>query len=400
MKVAIERIKVNEGRRALRDCTDLANSIRELGLLTPIAVREDYTLIAGYHRLTACKQLGWSDIEAIVLPLDHLRTQLAEIDENLIRNELTVLERSVELGRRKEIYEAIYPLSKAKVAGAIASNKAQGKALDASEIISFASDTADKVGKSKRTVEQEVQIGASIADDVRDLIASTPIADNKTELIALARLPQNRQREIARKIVAVPTTSVKKEVQADKRKHDVKEAVDLAVVKQKFNVIYADPPWRYEFVPADNRAIENHYPTMELDDICKLPVHEIAADDCMLFLWATSPKLAEAMQVIEAWGFTYRTCAVWVKNQIGNGHYFRQRHELLLLAKRGELRSPEPANRPDSVIEAPRADHSAKPHEVYALIERMYPEYPKVELFSRNLRAGWKGWGNQHVNAA
>ena len=82
-------------------------------------------------------------------------------------------------------------------------------------------------------------------------------------------------------------------------------------------MIYADPPWRYEHVKTESRAIENQYPTMDLDAICALPVRDIATDDSVLFLWATSPKLAEAMRVIDAWGFTYRTCMAWVKEKIG-----------------------------------------------------------------------------------
>ena len=93
---------------------------------------------------------------------------------------------------------------------------------------------------------------------------------------------------------------------------------------------------------------------METQAICDLPVADIAADESVLFLWATSPGLADAVAVVEAWGFRYRTCAIWVKDKIGTGYYFRQRHELLLVSVRGKPRTPLPPNRPDSVIEAPR----------------------------------------------
>lgn len=162
---------------------------------------------------------------------------------------------------------------------------------------------------------------------------------------------------------------------------------------QRFNVLLADPPWRYEHVKTESRAIENHYPTMALDEIAALDVP--AADDAVLFCWATSPKLAEAFEVLTGWGFTYRTCLVWVKDQIGMGYYVRQQHELLLIATRGELPTPAPANRPSSVITAPRGIHSAKPAIVHELVERMYPEYPRVELFARTTRDGWAAWGNE-----
>jgi N6-adenosine-specific RNA methylase IME4 len=163
-----------------------------------------------------------------------------------------------------------------------------------------------------------------------------------------------------------------------------------------FDVLYVDPPWRYEHSQTDSRRIENHYPTMELTEICDLDIPAIAAPDCVLFCWATSPKLAEALQVLTAWGFNYRTCAVWVKDQIGMGYYWRQRHELLLLATRGTPASPDPSDRPDSVIQAPRQEHSAKPEQVYAMIEAMFPRARRAELFARESgRKGWSSWGNE-----
>lgn len=164
-----------------------------------------------------------------------------------------------------------------------------------------------------------------------------------------------------------------------------------------YPVIYADPPWRYEHPPMGdgNRSIENQYPTMLLEEICALPVLDIAAENAVLFLWATTPKLAECMDVIAAWGFEYRTCMAWVKDKIGMGYYVRNKHELLLIARRGALPVPEPSNRPSSVVVAPRLEHSAKPPEFYDLIEQMYPGFPMVELFCRTPREGWAAWGNQ-----
>lgn len=165
----------------------------------------------------------------------------------------------------------------------------------------------------------------------------------------------------------------------------------------QYPIIYADPPWRYEHPPigASNRSIENHYPTMTIEEICALPVQEIAAENAVLFLWATAPKLAECFYVIDEWGFKYRTCMVWVKDKIGMGYHARNQHEILLIAKRGQLAPPEPSDRPSSVVHAPRNEHSAKPEQFYRLIEQMYPGLPKVELFCRTPQPGWAAWGNQ-----
>lgn len=177
------------------------------------------------------------------------------------------------------------------------------------------------------------------------------------------------------------------------------QAASLESHERRYPLIYADPPWQYDFAPTDSRAIENHYPTMPVDDICALPIEQIAMDDCLLLMWGTNPKLREALKVIEAWGFEYKTNAVWVKHAIGMGYYFRQRHELLMVATRGSIPTPEPDARPDSVIEADRERHSAKPLSVYELIDRMYPEFAapeyRIELFQRKPRDGWSAWGNE-----
>lgn len=134
---------------------------------------------------------------------------------------------------------------------------------------------------------------------------------------------------------------------------------------------------------------------MQLADICAMPVSEIAAPDSVLFLWATSPKLAEAMQVVSSWGFDYRTSMVWTKPQLGLGYYARIQHELLLIATRGNPGTPTPPNRPRSVQHFPRGKHSQKPDLFYDLIERMYPAPTKLELFARRARPGWMAWGNE-----
>lgn len=189
---------------------------------------------------------------------------------------------------------------------------------------------------------------------------------------------------------------------AEINRHARTEKLDLIArggqplaLPQRYPVLYVDPPWRYEHVKTESRAIENQYPTMDLEEICALPVAANATDDAILFLWATSPKLAEAFDVLAAWDFTYRTSMIWVKPQIGMGYWARQQHELLLIATKGEPPTPAPADRPGSVITAKRGAHSDKPGEFYEVIERMFPTLPKVELFARRPRAGWERWGNQ-----
>jgi N6-adenosine-specific RNA methylase IME4 len=132
---------------------------------------------------------------------------------------------------------------------------------------------------------------------------------------------------------------------------------------------------------------------MPTEKICKLRIP--SADDAVLFLWATNPTLPDALKVMGCWGFTYRTNLAWVKDKIGTGFYFRAQHELLLLGIKGKMPAPLEENRPPSVLFSPVREHSRKPDEVYALIEKMYPNRKYLELFARSeeKRKDWTYWG-------
>ncbi len=162
-------------------------------------------------------------------------------------------------------------------------------------------------------------------------------------------------------------------------------------------MIYADPPWSFEVYNADtgsDRAAENHYPTMDLDAIKALAMP--AADDAVLFLWAAVPMPPQALEVMAAWGFTYKSHVVWLKDRIGTGFWFRNQHEVLLVGTRGDVPAPAMGDQSYSVIKAGVGRHSSKPEIFYKLIETMFPSLPKIELFARGKpRAGWENWGNE-----
>lgn len=167
-----------------------------------------------------------------------------------------------------------------------------------------------------------------------------------------------------------------------------------AVIKTdlRFGVIYADPPWNYANSP-DRGNPENHYPVMDLSDICSIDVP--ADDNCVLYLWATAPLLVEALQVVGAWGFTYKTCAVWDKEKIGVGYWFRGQHELLLVGVRGKVSPPPQPLRVSSVYREARTAHSRKPDIVRTHIGSWFPDVPKLEMFCRYPAPGWHVLGNQ-----
>jgi len=176
-----------------------------------------------------------------------------------------------------------------------------------------------------------------------------------------------------------------------KRRQD--EEIRLYNEPEKYDLILADPAWEYDFSRSNSRRIDNQYLPSTLADMKRLKVP--AADNAVLFMWATSPKIREALELIRAWGFEYKTCMVWVKDKIGMGYYARQKHELLFIAGKGSLQLPDEDKRPESVFFADRRNHSEKPELAYEIIERMFPTYKKLEMFARNERLGWDSWGDE-----
>jgi N6-adenosine-specific RNA methylase IME4 len=165
-----------------------------------------------------------------------------------------------------------------------------------------------------------------------------------------------------------------------------------------YNVIYADPPWSftpYSEETGMDRAADNHYPTMTTAELCALEIP--AADDAALFLWATAPMLPEALAVLAAWGFAYKSHCVWAKDRLGTGYWFRNRHEILLVGTRGNIPAPAPGTQFPSVIEAAVGAHSAKPIAFAEMIEQMFPNLPALEMFARSPRRGFDVWGNEAV---
>lgn len=265
-------------------------------------------------------------------------------------------------------------------------------------------EAADMLNVSRRTVQT-----AKVVQDegAPELIAAVESGTVSVSAAAdIATLPKTEQAEVVArgekeilakaKEIRAEKAVVRREERLDKIAEISKGNVDLAT-DVRYPIIYADPPWRYENPPmgGTNRSIENHYPTMTIEEICAMPVADLATDDAMLYLWATAPKLAECMQVIQAWGFEYRTNIVWDKEVIGMGYHARNQHEILLIAKRGSIPPPEAGKQPSSVHRERRAEHSSKPEFYYEMIEGAYPQLPKIELFCRSPREGWAVWGNQ-----
>jgi N6-adenosine-specific RNA methylase IME4 len=172
---------------------------------------------------------------------------------------------------------------------------------------------------------------------------------------------------------------------------------------KKYKIIYADPPWKYAN-ERDNDPAQGGmtYPTMTVAELSALKINDISDKDSTLFMWVTMPKLKEGLEVMEAWGFRYITCAfTWVKLNpksggiySGMGHWTNGNAEICLLGKKGKG-TPRVEKNVKQIVLAPRGKHSAKPPEVRDRIVRLVGDLPRVELFAREVASGWSNWGNE-----
>ena len=173
---------------------------------------------------------------------------------------------------------------------------------------------------------------------------------------------------------------------------------------QKYQAIYADPPWDYQQCRLSGSA-KKHYPTMRIEELCALPVAEIADRDCALFLWATFPQLPEALRLIQAWGFVYKTVAfVWLKQNrkaltwfYGLGFWTRSNAEICLLATKGHPKRQSAGIH--QLVISPVERHIKKPDEVREKIVALMGDVPRIELFARQQTPGWDVWGNEVENS-
>lgn len=394
-EIPIQGIKIGSRfRQEMGDLQSLADSIAAEGLLQPIGITEEDELVFGERRIQAAQLLGWQTITARIVQVSSIVA--GEYHENEIRKNFTISERvAIGLEIEKRLGNRQGQRTDLELRQNFAEVPKGQRGLDvAAKKAGF--HNPETYRQTKKVTEQGVP---DLINKMDDGTVSISVA------ATVAEQPPEKQKEIAaqgKKEILEAAKKIRSQKAEQRRRERMDKLVETSSGNTpldegigRFPVLYADPPWRYDHSSTVSRDIENQYPTMTIEEICALSVADITTDDCILFLWATSPKLEDAFRVLNAWGFTYRTCAIWDKRKIGMGYYFRQQHELLLVATRGKIPTPLPANRPSSVVSATRAEHSKKPEEFYTIIEQMYPELPKLELFARQTRKGWSAWGNQ-----
>lgn len=341
-------------RQDLGDLRSLAQSIGEVGLLHPIVITPEGRLIAGQRRLEACRQLGWTEVPVTVVDL--LQAVRGEAHENFVRkdllpSEIVALKRAIEPLERREARQR--QGSRVDLRSPIAVTESQGESRD---------KIARYLGVGRTTIDRAEAVLEAAEEDPEEYGHLVEQMDRSGKVASAYRrltvLKQARKLEVARP----------------------------ELPSGPFQVVVADPPWRYE------SGNDLPYPTLSIEEIKGLPVRNLADENAILWLWTTNAHLRVAFEVVESWGFGYKTLLTWVKDRMGTGEWLRGKTEHCLLGARG---NPVFLHGSDTTaLEAARRQHSRKPEEFYELVERVCPG-SRVDLFSRQQREGWCVYGDQ-----
>lgn len=328
----------------------LKDDIENNGLHEPIWLYEN-KIIDGRHRYRACTELGrktdcrnWNGKGSAV---DFV------ISMNLKRRHLTASQRAMAAADSLPFYE-----KEAK------ERERMGRAK---------LPDPNKAGRARDHAGKAFSVASRYVSDAKTLTLQYPKLATKIRSKELTLVEANRQ---------------------VRRQSSLRDAGNLPA--GKYRIIYADPPWDYgnAGLPEYGHA-KTHYPSMTTTALCELPIEDMAGDNAVLFLWATSPLLEDAFRVIRAWGFKYKTSFVWDKVKHNFGYYNSVRHEFLLVCTRGSC-TPDASRLFDSVQTIERTPkHSEKPERFRDIIETLYTKGRKIELFARGERHGWKSWGNE-----
>jgi N6-adenosine-specific RNA methylase IME4/ParB-like chromosome segregation protein Spo0J len=343
----------------------LVESIKSQGLRESVWLTKDKQLLDGRNRVRACHTAGveptfreysGNDPVAFVMAL------------NMERRHLTV-------GQRALVALRLVPMYEAEAA------KRQGVRSDL-----MPGDFCADLHKSSEERRSTQRAGTAAKVSGRAVAQAKRVAENAPDLI-----PKIESGELA---LDKAEREVRRRVNAEEAQRLKQEPMPLPT--GQYAVIELDPPWSYEeqnLGAPGNRNAEDKYATMTLQEIADLPIADLAAENCHLYLWTTANHLRHSWELLEGWGFQYRSILVWHKSRIGMGHYYRNQAEFVLFGVKGRL--PLLAHDKPNVFawEAPRV-HSIKPDGFYELVEECSPS-PRIRLFARAQREGWESWGNQ-----
>jgi N6-adenosine-specific RNA methylase IME4 len=365
------------------------------GLKEPIWVLNGQ-VVDGRHRWRACRELGIHPTTR-ELPADTDEPEVLRyiLSENLFRRHLTESQRAT-IAARLETYR-----------------HGDNQHTEHLQLCITRSEAANKLNVSERSVASARVVLEHGATELVKAVEAGTIPVSTASVIT--ELPPEEQAAVVAECrergSSRPARYAAFNVRRREKYGHLADALDMDGLPL-FSVVLADPPWQYQLGGMElEKEVENHYPCMPLEKIKDLgaELEKHLTKDALLFLWATVPLISEALEVMKAWGFEYRTAFAWVKARVADGEtagtfvldgpglglWLRGGHEHLLIGVRGNFPTPSPDARVSSVILAPRHQHSRKPEEVYDIIEKMAPEVQKLEMFARNERPGWTSWGNQ-----
>jgi N6-adenosine-specific RNA methylase IME4 len=336
-------------RRKIGDLRALAASMEEIGLLQPVVVRPDGTLIAGERRLRAAELLGWADIPVHAVDLDAVVR--GEFAENTCRKDFTPSE-LVAIGREVERIER----DRAKTR-MIAAHASSGKLPELEK-----GDTRDKVaarlGISGRTYEKARTVFEAAAADPERFETLVEEMDRTGKV----------------------TGAYRKLLKA----RDEERILKLTPISGKFSTLVVDAPLDYQWLSPTGRAMPG-YATMTHEELLALDVGQWADDNCHLYLWITNNFITRGVELMRAWGFAHKTMLTWNKPRWGLGSYFRNQSEHVLFGIRGERGTRPAAQSISTVFEGPIGEHSEKPEQLYDIVRAAsYPPY--AEAFQRKVR--------------
>lgn len=332
--------------------------VAERGVVVPLEITAAGIVLDGRHRYEAAHELGLASVPVrVIAPPDELEYMVRAATS---RRQLSASQRAT-MAVKLECYWADRERS-------LQCRRAnlRNQRLERANVPNRGGRSRDRAAKLVGTCGRYVQYAHTLQRDNPELFRQVDVGQ--------LNLPKAMQ-----------------QLKRARRHAAIGEAPPLP--DEPFGLILADPPWQTSN-PDSDYAPEQYYPTMPLDELKQLKVP--AADDALLYLWVIHAQLRSAFELIDAWGFTHCGDEVWIKDRIGPGVYTRYRHEQILIGRRGNASPPEPKLRLDSVIEAPRGRHSAKPACLYERLEHLYPNRSKLELFARGKpRPGWTAWGNE-----
>lgn len=363
-------------RLSPEEFASLERSIIAHGVLVPVEYDEAGEIIDGHHRVEICESLGLVDWPRFV------RKGLSEVDKRTLSRELNFARRHMTTAQKQAVIG-----DQLRDTPSISSRAIAG-------MLGVHHSTVETV--RKRMVDggeishhEEIEGKDGVRQPSRKPIKTAFVPDqpNVREYMAGAKMIRAEQQKLSHTVRLAHMDMVATNGRA----------TAPGQLKRQYSVGYADPPWKYGVrseVTGREKSAENHYPTMTTDEIIVL-LKELDpfSENAVIYLWATNPMLLDGLRVLAEIGFTYVHHWIWDKEVAGTGYWGRDRHEILLIGRRGNVAAPLPGSQPETVHRERKTKHSAKPDFFAETIERLFPGVAKIELFCRAPRPGWDHWG-------